>query len=468
MKEDLKLQDEYVDGALIFYHSNNSLEAYRYLIDNIWRTTSGHYGHALYGNVDALWSANFTKNSPSTQNHLYGYGSKNHYRFRLRALRSHSLLFCDVEEGAKVLAGYSVEYAVQSLIDHGVPQDMIDSIRPLLEGRTYASNTVLKVKNNADPGVLLPYGYNGFVYEGNLDGKTVVYYNPAPSNVRMTGVSFDDGKTFMDIPRGTSWGQFQQLVKDYLNPPKTRRSTSQSASNLVSGSGGLVPKAILTYLGSKYDRLSEHFYRMTNLGNTFTNGGSLSTNDMIFVETWYYRYYGTSRRSVYGSKVSLVDYHNICLSAVIAASFCTDSVMPVDLVFDGSNINHKRALKLLVPYSLNNPTSYTAWVGAFVNLGADISFCPVVVSMKSTNALQALGRFISAGIVYERSYGFDLFAYWDKFAGVFEAAFGFKDINDYLPEFNSNLPKPFSLLASTVNYHLAKVRSVSSNGVVLM
>lgn len=450
------ISDEIVDGSLIFYHSAKDLAAYKYLITNTWRTSSGHYGHALYGNMNPLWEDNFSGKA-TDQNKLYG-----SFRFRVRSLRTLSLLYCDVEDGAKLLNGYSPDFARTMMENHGVPDNMIESIMRLINKETYASNTMLKPANNGAEGTLLKYGFNGFCYTGNLDGKTVVFYNPSPANVRFTGVSFDKGKTFMDIPKDTTYPQFLQLVDDFRNPKKASSGSKvpgvQSPGAQASHSSLLSPSA-LKFMSRPV--LKGHLDKVLSLEAGYL-GKSLGNLDIIFVEAWYIRFNLTSRRSIY-SWVDSELYTKLVLAAHIAAYSCTDSVFPLDLLKLTSVQNEVRLVKLLLPFSIKNRYAFKYWHGAF-NMLDFYKHRPAIAWGGAVSPVANLGRFVAGHVFYAKLGVNILGSFYDIFKKAIEDD-SKQDLQSIIDRCNFYLPQEFNVFMSGTTVDLDKIDSLSSAGV---
>jgi hypothetical protein len=453
-----RITDELIDGKLFFYHSAKGLDAYKYLINDEWRTSSGLYGHAMYGNLEPLWEDNFS--GPATdQNKLYG-----RFRFKVHALRPRSLLFCNVKDGAKILAGYDADYAQAMMEDHGVPKDMIDSIMRLVrkEKGVFASSTALKPRDNASDGALLAYGFNGFVYDGNLDGKTVVFYDPHPTNVRFEGLSLDDGKTFMDIPKGTTYNQFLKLVDDFKNHKKSvsfagSQSSSQSS---VAGNSSLLPSSTIKYM----DRptLQKHLQKVYDLEASFYKG-AVSLLDMVFIESWYIRFNLKHRRKIY-TWVSDSDYTYITLAAYALAYSCVDSVCPLNPKDVYKVLDVKRLLKYLLPFSIRNKYDLSTWNNVFRLIDFPEEGC-FVCYWNYIYYRDMLGRFLVGCNWVKNRYGLDLFGlYFDLFKDEL-VKFSGKSFDDILKELNSVLPLLFRAFMTDRVESLDVVKSVSSSGI---
>lgn len=458
-----KLSDEIDDGKLFFYHSAKGLDAYKYLIEGNWRTSSGHYGHALYGNMSPLWKDNF--NGPATdQNKLYG-----PYRFKVQSLRSRSLLFCNVQDGAKILAGYDADYAQVLLEDHGVPDDMIKSIMSLIrkEPGVYASATSLKPRNNSDPGTLLAYGFNGFVYDGNLDGKTVVFYNPQPSNVRFVGVSFDDGKTFMDIPKGTTYSQFLQLVDNFKNPKKAvavaKSSLTVGASTVQSS---LLSPSVLKFMNRP--ALKAHVQKVLDLESDFLNS-KLGLQDIIFIESWYIRFNLTHRKKIY-SWVSDYSYVTVILAAYTVAYACTDNVVPVKVTEISKVLDVRRLLKYLLPFSIKNKYGFSDWNKAFYAISFP-SEGKVVCTWGVTTPVAVLARFLVGHEWASKNYSFDILdRYFNLLSHELVSFSKSRSLNytfdDILNLLNATLPDSFPVFMTDHDGDLNPIEVVDPLGII--
>ena len=460
-----RVSDEILNGTLYFYHSAKGLDAYKYLLESNWRTSSGHYGHALYGNLNPLWKDNFS-GSPTDQNRLYG-----PYRFKVQALRSRSLLFCNVQDGAKILADYDADYAQALLEDHGVPSNMIKSIMSFIrkDPGVYASATSLKPRNNSDPGTLLQYGFNGFVYDGNLDGKTVVFYNPQPTNVRFVGVSFDDGKTFMDIPKGTSYSQFLDLVEAFRNPKAAKAAKPSTASTPSTGAAPaksyLLPPSVIKYMSKPV--LKAHLQKVYDLDASFKMS-TMTTHDIIFIESWYIRFNLTHRRKIYGW-VSNKTYNDLVAAAYVVAYSCVDSLATVDVKNIYNVADVKRLFKYLLPFSIKNKFGFSVWTNAFGYINFENQE-RIVCTWGVTTPTAVLARFLAGAEWAKNTYNFDILsAYFDLFKKEYENwidGFGYTSLDAVLTELNADLPTSVSIFVTGGELMLDPVESVSSTGIV--
>ena len=327
-----------------------------------------------------------------------------------------------------------------------------------------ASNTCLKPRSNGDEGVLLKYGYNGFVYDGNLDGKTVVYYNPSPSTVRFTGVSLDKGKTFLDIPKGTTWPQLQQMVEDYKNP-KPKAVKTAKATNVGSSRRGrtLVSPYMLKWLDKpKYKAIRD---ALEEINNRFVNGDTVTPEQIIFAESWYIRF--GNRARVYPDMGSIKS-ETLMAASYIAAYACRDAVAPLDIFTSLSScVEESRMANLLLSCSIKIPLPFRSWAVAFNMFGMVDSFRPIIPSGKGCHPVFHLARFISGCLYCNHTMSLDLFRHWDDFEAAYRRDFT-SSIQDALDEINSLVPEPFGIFAATRDtYDISReIESISTNGIV--
>ncbi len=347
----MKLNDDRVGDRFYFYHTTKSLNAYSHFTSGSWRTSRGYYGKGVYG---------FNSPPPS-------YGGYGDICFRFHCLRPHRIFFADVSLGKTFLAGYSVNMGLDILDDHDVPDKYINGsgssrynkgLNQVLQGENINSS-VLFVDDGSQTCFLSNYDFDGMAYKSH-DGYAMLFWNFSPALLRITGVKKTSDSTFKDIPVGAT----QQEVEDIFNgvSPKKKTTTMSSSIPVRKYASASLIKYVSAYPNQKA--------RFEVLIHQLLSGSNISTEQMIFIESWYIRFNLTPRRSVYGGLVHSYTYNNVIVpAAVIMANATVASASPVDPSDVGSKADFGRLNKYMIKYSLNNHLSRSVWEGVTQILG---------------------------------------------------------------------------------------------------
>jgi hypothetical protein len=185
---------------MFFYHSTKTLDSAKYIINKQWRTNMGMYGNGVYGQQypDPTSSQNMLSSSTiSRYKDMYG-GT---YRFKIKYNNPEDMFYLDLDAGKEAYgSNYDENVAIDILKKHNVPDSLISQIQnyfsnsnnlPAISHSVFNTDTV-------EGGLLGKYGFKGLVYQGNQDGKCILYWYPNNGDLEVEGYSTDFGKTWID------------------------------------------------------------------------------------------------------------------------------------------------------------------------------------------------------------------------------------------------------------------------------
>jgi len=194
------INEEVINNELFFYHSARDLQTAKYIINKQWRTSQGLYGNGIYGQQypDPTSPENkLSQTNIDRYKNVYG-GS---YRFKIKYNNPKDIFYLDLDAGKEVYGPkYNKSMAVNILKEHNVPDNIISNIMPYFSD----NKKVPSLSNSSfatykkDGGLLGEYGFKGLVYEGNLDGKCVLFWYPNSSTVEVEAYSTDFGSTWIN------------------------------------------------------------------------------------------------------------------------------------------------------------------------------------------------------------------------------------------------------------------------------
>lgn len=330
-----KIEDDFVNGRLYFYHTTDSLNAYKFASDGSWRSRKAYYGLGAYGFAN-----------PPSSGHSYG-----DITFKFQVLRFPGLFFANTKLGAEVINGYSVKMGLSILDDHDVPDHYITGrggLQAVLEGSDINSS-VLRTSDTKTKCFLSEYDFDGMAYYSH-DGYAIVFWNFTPQLLRVVGVKKSSDLDFKPIPIGAS----QQDVEDIFYNRVRKTSTGSSSTNAAQAAD------FKGFPISKYASASliKHIYS-TNRGvfdylspiiTDWLAGDTPELLDIILLESWYVRFNLKSRKLLF-SGYSYDDAKLILLASNIWAFSVTDGVSHMD---PPARVNLDRLNRYLLPFSIHN------------------------------------------------------------------------------------------------------------------
>lgn len=233
----MKLNEEFIDNKLYFYHSAKDLNTAKYIIDRNWRTVAGLYGNGVYGQQypdPTSKENNLSQSTIARYKNLYG-GT---YRFKIKHENAQDFFYLDLEAGKKVYGnGYDKNMAIDLLKKRMVPQGIIKNIEsyfsytnivPALSHSKFNTGAI-------DGGLLGKYGFKGIVYEGNQDGKCVLYWYPNAGALTVEAYSTNFGKTWIDYDQNNKAqvsalkSEIQDKINELSSHVSDRKQQKQDA-----------------------------------------------------------------------------------------------------------------------------------------------------------------------------------------------------------------------------------------------
>lgn len=194
------INEEVINGEMFFYHSTKSLDSAKFIINKQWRTNMGMYGNGVYGQQYPDPTSPENKLSSYSINRykdLYG-GT---YRFKIKYNNPKDMFYLDLDAGKEVYGpSYDVDAGVAILKKHGVKASLISKIVPYFSTNNHVPPLSQSdfYTDTVDGGLLGKYGFKGLVYQGNQDGKCVLYWYPNNGDLEVEAYSTDFGKSWIE------------------------------------------------------------------------------------------------------------------------------------------------------------------------------------------------------------------------------------------------------------------------------
>lgn len=347
-----KIEDDFVNGRLYFYHTTNSLNAYSFASDGSWRSRKAFYGLGAYGFA----------NPPSRGD---GYGS---ITFKFQVLRFPGLFFANTKLGAEVINGYSVKMGLSILEDHDVPDHYItrrNGLQAVLEGADINSS-VLRTNDTTTKCFLSKYDFDGMAYYSH-DGYSIVFWNFTPQLLRVVGVKKSSDLAFKPIPIGASQKDVEDIFYD-----RVRKSTTGSSSTSAAQATDFMGFPISKYASAS---LLKHIYATNRFifdylkteVTYWLSGATPTLKQIVLLESWYVRFNMTSRKFIY-SGFTTDEINIVFLASNIWAFICTDSNVRLNAA---AKVYLDRLNRYLLPFSLKNQLDRSYWDAAISLLSLD-------------------------------------------------------------------------------------------------
>ena len=344
-----KIEDDFVNGRLYFYHTTNSLNAYSFASDGSWRSRKAYYGLGAYGFAN-----------PPSRGDSYG-----DITFKFQVLRFPGLFFANTKLGAEVINGYSVKMGLSILEDHDVPDHYItrsNGLKAVLEGGSINSS-VLKTDDTTTKCFLSKYDFDGMAYYSH-DGYAIVFWNFTPQLLRVVGVKKSSDFNFKPIPIGASQKDVEDIFYNRV-PKSTTVSSSTSSTDFM---GFPISKyASASLLKHIYATNFFIFDYLKPIITDWLSGATPTLNQIVLLESWYVRYNLKSRKFIYSGFTS--DEINIVfLASNIWAFGSTDGNLRLDA---SARVDLPRLNRYLLPFSLKNQLDRSYWDAAISLLSLD-------------------------------------------------------------------------------------------------